>query len=87
MDRARYYTGRQEYALKLIADRQGGRLLGAQVIGSGNVDKMIDIAATALLGKLTCADMENADLAYSPPFSPVLSTIIVAAGILKSKLV
>jgi hypothetical protein len=31
--------------------------------------------------------MENADLAYSPPFSPVLSTIIVAAGILKNKLV
>ena len=86
-DRARYYPGRQEYALKLIADRQSGRLLGAQVVGCGNVDKMIDIAATALLGKLTCTDMENADLAYSPPFSPVLSTIIVAAGILKNKLV
>jgi len=86
-DRARYYPGRQEYTLKLVADRQNGRLLGAQVVGSGNVDKMIDIAATALLGKLTCEDMENADLAYSPPFSPVLSTIIVAAGILKSKLV
>jgi CoA-dependent NAD(P)H sulfur oxidoreductase len=85
-DRARYYPGRQEFSLKLIADRQDSRLLGAQVIGRGNVDKMIDIAATALLGKLTCADMENADLAYSPPFSPVLSTIIVAAGILKSKL-
>jgi len=41
----------------------------------------------SLLGKLTCADMENADLAYSPPFSPVHSTIIVAAGILKNKLV
>jgi NADPH-dependent 2,4-dienoyl-CoA reductase/sulfur reductase-like enzyme len=86
-DRARYYPGRQEFSLKLIADRQDSRLLGAQVIGRGNVDKMIDIAATALLGKLTCADLENADLAYSPPFSPVLSPIIMAAGILKSKLV
>jgi CoA-dependent NAD(P)H sulfur oxidoreductase len=85
-DRARYYPGRQEFSLKLIADRQDGRLLGAQVIGCGNVDKIIDIAATALLGKLTCADLENADLAYSPPFSPVLSPIIVAAGILNSKL-
>ncbi|MDD5319384.1 MAG: FAD-dependent oxidoreductase [Methylococcales bacterium] len=84
-DRARYYPGRQEFSLKLIADRQDGRLLGAQVIGCGTVDKMIDIIATALLGKLTCADMENADLAYSPPFSPVLSPINVAAGILKSK--
>jgi NADPH-dependent 2,4-dienoyl-CoA reductase/sulfur reductase-like enzyme len=85
-DRARYYPGRQEFTLKLIADRRDGRLLGAQVIGCGTVDKMVDIAATALLGKLTCADLENADLAYSPPFSPVLSPIIVAAGILNSKL-
>jgi NADPH-dependent 2,4-dienoyl-CoA reductase/sulfur reductase-like enzyme len=86
-DRARYYPCRQEFSLKLIADQKDARLLGAQAVGRGNVDKMIDIAAIALLGKLTCADLENADLAYSPPFSPVLSPIIVAAGILKSKLV
>jgi NADPH-dependent 2,4-dienoyl-CoA reductase/sulfur reductase-like enzyme len=85
-DRARYYPGRQGFSLKLIADRKNGRLLGAQAIGLGGVDKMIDIAATALLGNLTCSDLENADLAYSPPFSPVLSPIIVAAGALNSKL-
>jgi len=85
-DRARYYPGKQDFSLKLIANRKDGRLLGAQVIGLGSVDKMIDIAATALLGKLTCSDLENADLAYSPPFSPVLSPIIIAAGILNSKL-
>ncbi len=84
-DRACYYPGKRDFSLKLIADRRGGRLLGAQVIGGGNVDKMIDIAATVLLGKLTCADLENAGLAYSPPFSPVLSPIIVAAGILNNK--
>ena len=84
-DRARYYPGKRDFSLKLIAERRDGRLLGAQVIGCGNVDKMIDIAATALLGKVTCADLENADLAYSPPFSPVLSPIIVAAGILNNK--
>lgn len=85
-DRARYYPGKQGFSLKLIADRKNGRLLGAQAIGLESVDKMIDIAATALLGKLTCFDLENADLAYSPPFSPVLSPIIVAAGVLSSKL-
>lgn len=85
-DRARYYPGKQGFSLKLIADRKNGRLLGAQAIGLESVDKMIDIAATALLGKLTCSDLENADLAYSPPFSPVLSPIIVAAGALNSKL-
>ena len=86
IDRARYYPGKQDFSLKLIADRKDGRLLGAQAIGLGSVDKMIDIVATALLGKLTCADLENADLAYSPPYSPVLSPVIVAAGILSGKI-
>ncbi|MEC4749543.1 FAD-dependent oxidoreductase [Methylomicrobium sp. Wu6] len=85
-DRARYYPGGREVTIKLIADRRDGRLLGAQVIGPGKTDKMIDIAATALLGKLTCHDLENADLAYSPPFSPVLSPMIMAAGALSSRL-
>ncbi len=84
-DRARYYPGGNNLVIKLVADRQGGRLLGAQVIGPGKADKMIDIAATALLGKLTCEDLENADLAYAPPFSPVLSPMITAAGALNSK--
>ena len=84
-DRARYFPGGNSLAIKLVADKQGGRLLGAQVIGPGKADKMIDIAATALLGRLTCEDMENADLAYAPPFSPVLSPMITAAGALNSK--
>lgn len=85
-DRARYYPGGRELDIKLIASKDSGRILGAQVIGTGSADKMIDIAATALLGKLTCEDLENADLAYSPPFSQVLSPIITAAGALNSKI-
>ena len=85
-DRARYFPGGNNLTIKLVADRRDGRLLGAQVIGPGKADKMIDIAATALLGRLTCEAMENADLAYSPPFSPVLSPMIMAAGALNSKI-
>ncbi|MGY6278362.1 FAD-dependent oxidoreductase [Methylomonas sp. MgM2] len=85
-DKARYFPGSQELKVKLVAKANDGRLLGAQVIGAGAVDKIVDIAATALLGGLGCFDLENADLAYAPPFSPVLSPMIVAAGAL-SKLV
>lgn len=85
-DRARYYPSRRPFFFKLVADRRSGLVLGAQAVGEGAVDKMIDIVATALLGKLTCADLENADLAYSPPFSPVLSPVIVAAGALNNKM-
>lgn len=85
-DKARYYPGARELTLKLVAEANHGRLLGAQAVGFGGVDKAIDIAATALLGRLGCRDLENADLAYAPPFSPVLSPIIVAAGALSKQL-
>ncbi len=58
-DKARYYPGARELTLKLIAESVSGRLLGAQAVGLGAVDKMIDIAATALLGGLSCRDLKT----------------------------
>lgn len=84
-DRARYYPNVKYSTFKLIAEKHTGKILGAQAVGKGASDKLIDIIATALLGKLTCFDLENADFAYSPPFSPVLSPVIVAAGLLAKK--
>lgn len=78
-DKARYYPGGRPVWLKLIAAAGDGRLLGAECFGSGAVDKLTDIIATALLGGLSCRDLEHADFAYAPPFSPVLSPVILAA--------
>ena len=85
-DCAGYYPGKQTLTLTLTANRNDGRLLGCQSVGFGKVDKMIDIAATALLGQLTCSELAYADFAYAPPFSPALSPIIVAASLLSDKL-
>src|ERR687894_70497 len=74
-DRAAYYPGAQKGFLKLIADRATGRLLGAEAAGSG-ADKLIDICATALWGRLSYPDLVNIDLAYSPPYGPALSPVI-----------
>jgi NADPH-dependent 2,4-dienoyl-CoA reductase/sulfur reductase-like enzyme/rhodanese-related sulfurtransferase len=85
-DRAHYYPGRKESTLKVIADKETGRILGMQAVGEGPSDKFIDILAMALHGKMTCRELANVDLAYAPPFSPVLSPIIVAANVLTNKL-
>jgi NADPH-dependent 2,4-dienoyl-CoA reductase/sulfur reductase-like enzyme/rhodanese-related sulfurtransferase len=84
--RAHYYPGGKESALKVIADKETGRVLGGQAVGEGPSDKFIDILAMALHGKLTCRELANVDLAYSPPFSPALSPVIVAANVLMNKL-
>ena len=83
---AHYYPGRKESTLKVIADEKTGRILGGQAMGEGPSDKFIDILAMALHAKMTCKELALVDLAYAPPYSPVLSPIIVAANVLMNKL-
>ena len=85
-NRAHYFPGVKESTLKVIADRETGRILGGQAIGEGPSDKFIDILTMALHGRMTSKDLALVDLAYAPPFSPVLSPIIVAANVLMNKL-
>lgn len=82
---AGYYPGGREVFLKLVADADSGRLLGAETCGA-QADKMVDICATALWGRLTVTDLVNLDLAYAPPFGPALSPVIGAATVLSGKL-
>jgi len=65
---AYYYPGAKPVMIKLIAEEGTGRLLGAQVLGEEGIDKRVDVLATAIAGKMTVFDLENLDLAYSPPF-------------------
>jgi len=84
--RAHIMPGGRESVLKVVADRKSGRVLGAQAVGEGPSDKFIDTVAMALQGRMTCVQLAAADLAYSPPFSPALSPVIVAANVLLNKL-
>jgi NADPH-dependent 2,4-dienoyl-CoA reductase/sulfur reductase-like enzyme/rhodanese-related sulfurtransferase len=65
---AHYYPGAKTVLIKIVAEEGTGRLLGAQVLGESGVDKRVDVLATAITGKMSVFDLENLDLAYSPPF-------------------
>ncbi len=83
---AHILPGGKESVLKVIASRKTGGIVGAQAVGEGPSDKFIDTVAIAIQSKMTCADLTGADLAYSPPFSPALSPVIVAAYVLTNKI-
>ncbi|HLR09535.1 MAG TPA: FAD-dependent oxidoreductase [Bacillota bacterium] len=51
---------------KLIYEYPTGRILGAQAIGKGNVDKRIDVIATMIMMNGTLEDLKNLELTYSP---------------------
>jgi NADPH-dependent 2,4-dienoyl-CoA reductase/sulfur reductase-like enzyme len=83
--RAHYYPDGSELTVTLLADRDSGRLLGGSLVGREGV-KRIDTVATALQAGLTVTQLQNADLAYAPPFSPVWDPVLTAAKVLRGKL-
>lgn len=85
-DKAHYYPEAGTFIVKMIADRTSDRFLGLQVLGKGAVDKMTDIAVTALTMKATLQDLENMDLAYAPPFSTAIHPFVHTVNVLRNKL-
>mgnify|MGYP000862981622 CR=1 FL=1 len=71
---------------KLIADKLTGLILGAQVLGPGDVSKQLAIWAMAIKGHLTVDDMVNADLPYAPPYSLAIDHSIATAHVMQNKL-
>ena len=87
---AGYYPGASQISLKLIFDRDTGKIFGAQAIAGDGADKRIDVIATAIKGGLTVEDLTNLELSYAPPFSsakdPVNMAGYVATNIMDGEL-
>lgn len=64
---------------KLIYECPTGRILGAQAIGKGNVDKRIDVIATMILMGGTLEDLKELELCYAPPFGTAKDVVNHAA--------
>ena len=85
-DKAHYYAGASTFVIKMIADRTTEKLLGIQVIGSGAVDKVVDVAVTGIMLKGTLTDLSDLDLAYAPPFSTAIHPFEHTLNVLKNKI-
>ncbi|MGI6224995.1 MAG: FAD-dependent oxidoreductase [Peptococcales bacterium] len=83
-DKAHFFPGKKLILIKLIADRKTGKMLGAQIIGPGDIARRLDVMVTALTFGATAHQVANLDLAYAPPFSPAMDTLINAANVLKN---
>lgn len=80
------FMGAKLLVSKMVVDGDTGRILGVQCVGPGDVGKQIATAAMAILGKLTVADVVNADLPYAPPFSLPIDHFIATAHLMENKL-
>jgi len=69
---------------RVVADRKTGKILGAQVVGPGKVDKQVAQWALAIQGNMTIEDVVNADLPYAPPFSLAIDHFIATAHLMQN---
>ena len=87
---ASYFPGAKPINMKLIFRPSDGRILGAQAVGEEDVDKRIDVIATAIQFGGTVFDLEEAELCYAPQFGaakdPVNSAGMVAANHVRGEL-
>lgn len=79
-DRASYYPGSRDNRICLVLDRNTGRLLGAQGVGSESVSGRINVFATAITCGMTVSEINELDLVYAPPVAPVYDPILIAAS-------
>lgn len=85
-DKAHFYPGAKVIFIKMVVDRKSRRLLGFQAVGPGDVDKRVDVAATAITAKMTVDQIANLDLSYAPPYSPAVDNILTSANVARNLL-
>jgi NADPH-dependent 2,4-dienoyl-CoA reductase/sulfur reductase-like enzyme len=78
-NRAGYFPGAVPMTVKVIAEKDTGLLLGAQIVGRAEAAKRIDAFAIAVWNRMTVTEMTALDLGYAPPYAPVWDPILIAA--------
>ncbi|NLF46289.1 MAG: FAD-dependent oxidoreductase [Syntrophomonadaceae bacterium] len=84
-DAPHYYPLHGPVTIKLIAEKNSGKLLGAQVCGLGDGIKRLDVLGTAIKLGAYLKDVANLDLGYAPPFAEAIDVAVHAANMLENK--
>jgi NADPH-dependent 2,4-dienoyl-CoA reductase/sulfur reductase-like enzyme len=83
---AGYFGSGAPAKVKVIAERESGRLLGAQIVGSSEGAARIDVAAAAITARMTVREAAQLDLAYAPPAGALWNPILIAMNALAREL-
>jgi len=83
---AGYYPGAEFMSMKVIFEKGTGRILGAQIVGYGGVDKRCDVLATAIRAGMTAYDLTRLELCYAPPYSSAKDPVNMAGYMIENVL-
>jgi len=75
---AGYYPGAKPMSMKVMFEKDSGKLLGAQIVGFDGVDKRCDVLAVAIRAGMTAYDLTKLELCYAPPYSSAKDPVNMA---------
>lgn len=85
-DRVHSMSSARPILTRLTVDGDSRRLLGAQIVGPGEVAKRVDVVATALSLGAGLNRFSQLDLGYAPPYSGAMDPLHQTANALRNKL-
>jgi len=80
-----WYPGAKELTVKILADAETGRILGAQAVGEDAYIR-INVIATAIRAGMKVDELTDVELAYCPPISEAYDVLMLAAELAKRKI-
>ncbi|MFC2018112.1 FAD-dependent oxidoreductase [Chloroflexota bacterium] len=79
MDKADFFPEAANIHLKMVFDKDSGRLLGLQGYGKGDLVKRVDVFASLLKNERKLDDILDAEFAYAPPYAPAVDPLFSLA--------
>lgn len=83
---ASYYPGAVNMSIKVLFEKETGKILGAQVVGFEGADKRCDVFATAIRAGMTAYDLAKLELCYAPPYSSAKDPVNMAGFVIENLL-
>lgn len=81
---ATYYPGATMMSMKILFEKESGRILGAQIAGFDGVDKRCDLFAAVIRLGGTAYDLTKLELCYAPPFGSAKDPVNMAGYVIEN---
>jgi NADH oxidase (H2O2-forming) len=76
-----WYPGGREITVKVVADSDSGRVLGAQAVGETGAASRVNVVSTAIVTGMTLDKMSELELAYCPAVSQAYDPLVKAVDL------
>ncbi len=84
--RADYFPGALPIRIKLIAEKETAKIIGAQIIGGEEVTQRINALSFVIQNEMTVRELAKAETCYAPPVCETWEPMVLAAEMVLRKL-